>query len=84
MANHPRIFLPILFFLVGTVTYAVRAYIHFPLVCGSSVSICQIFDPIRVFMVEGKMNDRFDYKGKRKHWRDCQAFGLNVCRVPSL
>ncbi|KAI0807276.1 exonuclease [Fomes fomentarius] len=43
VANHPKIFLPILFFLVGTVTYA-------------------IFDPIRVFMVEGKMNDRFDYK----------------------
>ncbi|RDX48409.1 exonuclease [Lentinus brumalis] len=43
IANHPRVFLPILFFLVGTVTYA-------------------IFDPIRVFMVEGKMNDWFDYK----------------------
>ncbi|KAH9946331.1 RNA12 protein-domain-containing protein [Epithele typhae] len=43
IANHPRIFLPILFFLVGTVTYAV-------------------FDPIRVLMVEGKMNDWFDYK----------------------
>ncbi|RPD65868.1 exonuclease [Lentinus tigrinus ALCF2SS1-7] len=43
IASHPRIFLPVLFFLVGTVTYA-------------------IFDPIRVFMVEGKMNDWFDYK----------------------
>ncbi|KAI0747869.1 exonuclease [Daedaleopsis nitida] len=43
IANHPRIFLPVLFFLIGTVTYA-------------------IFDPIRVFMVEGKMNDWFDYK----------------------
>ncbi|KAI0721515.1 exonuclease [Cerioporus squamosus] len=43
IANHPKIFLPVLFFLVGTVTYA-------------------IFDPIRVFMVEGKMNDWFDYK----------------------
>ncbi|KAI1790774.1 exonuclease [Ganoderma leucocontextum] len=43
MANHPRIFLPVLFFLLGTVTYA-------------------IFDPIRVVMVEGKVNDWFDYK----------------------
>ncbi|KAI0362726.1 exonuclease [Trametes cingulata] len=43
VTNHPRIFLPILFFLLGTVTYA-------------------IFDPIRVLMVEGKMEDWFDYK----------------------
>ncbi|KAM5539125.1 hypothetical protein V8D89_007348 [Ganoderma adspersum] len=43
IASHPRIFLPVLFFLLGTVTYA-------------------IFDPIRVVMVEGKVNDWFDYK----------------------
>ncbi|TCD65369.1 mitochondrial escape protein 2 [Steccherinum ochraceum] len=43
VASHPRVFLPILFFLLGTLTYT-------------------IFDPVRVFMVEGKMNDWFDYR----------------------
>ena len=27
------------------------------------ITLSQIFDPIRVLMVEGKMNDWFDYKG---------------------
>ncbi|KAH9857835.1 RNA12 protein-domain-containing protein [Lenzites betulinus] len=43
VTSHPKLFLPVLFFLIGTVTYA-------------------IFDPIRVLMVEGKMEDWFDYK----------------------
>ncbi|KAI0637238.1 exonuclease [Trametes polyzona] len=43
VASHPKLFLPVLFFLIGTVTYTV-------------------FDPIRVLMVEGKMEDWFDYK----------------------
>ncbi|PIL23760.1 hypothetical protein GSI_13510 [Ganoderma sinense ZZ0214-1] len=48
ITSHPRIFLPVLFFLLGTVTYAV-------------------FDPIRVVMVEGKINDWFDYKQFRAY-----------------
>ncbi|KAH8102922.1 RNA12 protein-domain-containing protein [Cristinia sonorae] len=43
VASHPKIFLPILFFLIGTLTYT-------------------IFDPVRIFMVEGKLNDWFDYR----------------------
>ncbi|KAI9067059.1 hypothetical protein FKP32DRAFT_1664487 [Trametes sanguinea] len=43
VTSHPRLFLPVLLFLLGTVTYT-------------------IFDPIRVLMVEGKMEDWFDYK----------------------
>ncbi|EIW60623.1 uncharacterized protein TRAVEDRAFT_57812 [Trametes versicolor FP-101664 SS1] len=43
IAGHPKLFLPVLFFLIGTVTYT-------------------IFDPIRVVMVEGKMEDWFDFK----------------------
>ncbi|KAL0577896.1 mitochondrial escape protein 2 [Marasmius crinis-equi] len=40
MTKHPKIVLPIVVFLLGTLTYT-------------------IFDPIRAFMVEGKMLDRF-------------------------
>ncbi|KAI0797741.1 exonuclease [Abortiporus biennis] len=43
ITSHPKIFLPVLFFLIGTLTYTV-------------------FDPIRIFMVEGKVNDWFDYR----------------------
>ncbi|KAK7693180.1 hypothetical protein QCA50_002746 [Cerrena zonata] len=43
ITSHPRIFLPVLFFILGTFTYT-------------------IFDPIRVFMVEGKMQDWFDIR----------------------
>ncbi|KAJ3533719.1 hypothetical protein NM688_g7243 [Phlebia brevispora] len=46
ISNHPRIFLPILFFLIGSLTYTV-------------------FDPVRVFMVEGKLNDWFDHRQYR-------------------
>ncbi|KAI0340659.1 hypothetical protein BDW22DRAFT_1360083 [Trametopsis cervina] len=41
--SHPKISMPVLIFLLGSLTYA-------------------IFDPIRVFMVEGKLDDRFDYR----------------------
>ncbi|KAI0818814.1 exonuclease [Irpex lacteus] len=41
--SHPRIFLPVLIFLLGSLTYTV-------------------FDPIRVFMVEGKLEDWFDFR----------------------
>ncbi|KAI0079001.1 hypothetical protein K474DRAFT_1592893 [Panus rudis PR-1116 ss-1] len=44
--NHPKIFLPVFLFLLGTLTYT-------------------IFDPVRIFMVEGKMNDWFDYRQYR-------------------
>ncbi|EKM55740.1 uncharacterized protein PHACADRAFT_195790 [Phanerochaete carnosa HHB-10118-sp] len=43
ISNHPKIFLPIFIFLLGSLTYT-------------------IFDPVRVFMVEGKLNDWFDLK----------------------
>ncbi|PCH38691.1 hypothetical protein WOLCODRAFT_131000 [Wolfiporia cocos MD-104 SS10] len=43
MASHPRIFLPVLFFFLGTLTYT-------------------IFDPIRVFMVEGKVEGWFNVR----------------------
>ncbi|KAI0670636.1 RNA12 protein-domain-containing protein [Trametes maxima] len=43
ITSHPKIFLPVLFFLLGTLTYT-------------------IFDPIRVLMVEGKMENWFDLK----------------------
>lgn len=43
IASHPKIFGPVFFFLIGTITYT-------------------IFDPVRVFMVEGKLNDWFDYR----------------------
>ncbi|GBE82399.1 RNA12 protein-domain-containing protein [Sparassis latifolia] len=43
VASHPRIFLPVLFFLIGTLTYT-------------------IFDPLRVLMVEGKMQDWFNFE----------------------
>ncbi|THV08025.1 hypothetical protein K435DRAFT_825312 [Dendrothele bispora CBS 962.96] len=41
VSSHPRVVLPVLFFLLGTLTYIV-------------------FDPIRIFMVQGKMLDWFD------------------------
>ncbi|GJE86794.1 exonuclease [Phanerochaete sordida] len=43
VSSHPKIFLPIFIFLIGSLTYT-------------------IFDPVRVFMVEGKLNDWFDLK----------------------
>ncbi|CCM03851.1 uncharacterized protein FIBRA_06000 [Fibroporia radiculosa] len=43
IASHPRIFLPVLFFLLGTLTYT-------------------IFDPVRVFMVEGKLEGWFNIR----------------------
>ncbi|OSX64663.1 hypothetical protein POSPLADRAFT_1044153 [Postia placenta MAD-698-R-SB12] len=43
MASHPRIFLPVLVFLLGTITYT-------------------IFDPVRVFMVEGKIEGWFNIR----------------------
>ncbi|KAI0085448.1 exonuclease [Irpex rosettiformis] len=43
VSSHPKIFLPVFIFLLGTLTYTV-------------------FDPIRVFMVEGKLEDWFDFR----------------------
>lgn len=43
ISGHPRLVLPVLFFLIGTITYT-------------------IFDPIRVFSVEAKMLELFDYR----------------------
>ncbi|KAI0698509.1 RNA12 protein-domain-containing protein [Cytidiella melzeri] len=43
ISSHPKIFLPVFIFLLGSLTYT-------------------IFDPIRVFMVEGKMEDWFDFR----------------------
>ncbi|EJF62443.1 exonuclease [Dichomitus squalens LYAD-421 SS1] len=63
IASHPRIFLPVLFFLLGTVTYA-------------------IFDPIRVFMVEGKVNDWFDYR-QYKVYQWLRANTLDYLSSPS-
>ncbi|OBZ75791.1 Mitochondrial escape protein 2 [Grifola frondosa] len=56
ITSHPRIFLPVLLFLLGTLTYT-------------------IFDPIRIFMVEGKMQDWFDYREFRIYkWLRTNAF----------
>ena len=52
-----------LFFLLGTVTYAVRS-MHVLPSPKRSLTMVQVFDPIRVVMVEGKINDWFDYKRK--------------------
>ncbi|KIP10314.1 hypothetical protein PHLGIDRAFT_28547 [Phlebiopsis gigantea 11061_1 CR5-6] len=46
ISGHPKIFLPVFIFLLGSLTYT-------------------IFDPVRVFMVEGKINDFFDIKEYR-------------------
>ncbi|KDQ60596.1 hypothetical protein JAAARDRAFT_67035 [Jaapia argillacea MUCL 33604] len=43
IASHPRFVLPVIVFLLGTLTYT-------------------IFDPVRAFMVEGKVMDWFDYR----------------------
>ncbi|KAI5124079.1 hypothetical protein M0805_003906 [Coniferiporia weirii] len=43
MAGHPKLVIPVLVFLIGSITYTV-------------------FDPIRVFAVEGKILDWFDYR----------------------
>ncbi|THG98922.1 hypothetical protein EW026_g3341 [Hermanssonia centrifuga] len=43
ISGHPKIFLPIFVFLLGSLTYT-------------------IFDPMREFMVEGKLNDWFDHR----------------------
>ncbi|KAF7800270.1 hypothetical protein EIP86_011517 [Pleurotus ostreatoroseus] len=48
ISNHPKIFLPVLFFIIGSLTYT-------------------IFDPIRVFMVEGKINDWFDHRHLKEY-----------------
>ena len=53
----PRIILP------SGYCYICRAC-AFSLVLDSFLKAVQIFDPIRVFMVEGKVNDWFDYKRK--------------------
>lgn len=45
----------------------------------------QIFDPIRVFMVEGKMNDWFDYKGESREGHTPSHFTDKLpCRVHHL
>ncbi|THH15607.1 hypothetical protein EW146_g4901 [Bondarzewia mesenterica] len=43
ITSHPKIFVPVLVFLLGTLTYT-------------------IFDPIRAFMVNAKIQDWFDYR----------------------
>ncbi|KAJ8482266.1 hypothetical protein ONZ51_g5474 [Trametes cubensis] len=69
VTSHPKLFLPVLFFLIGTVTYT-------------------IFDPIRVLMVEGKMEDWFDYrqsavyKWLRKNTFDRFSFASTDSDVP--
>ncbi len=44
LSSHPRIVLPVLLTLLGTLTYT-------------------IFDPIRALMIQGKVEDWFDFRG---------------------
>lgn len=59
MSSHPKIMLPILVFLLGSLTYTVRSSARYP---RAALKHKQIFDPIRSMMVEGKMLNWFDYK----------------------
>jgi hypothetical protein len=60
LTSHPRIVLPILFFLLGTLTYTVStAWLQSPPI----TYYVQVFDPIRALSIEGKMLNWFDYRG---------------------
>lgn len=62
IGSHPRIFLPVLFFLLGTLTYTVRARSVCLLNRPSELTVVKIFDPIRVLFVEGTLEGWFDIK----------------------
>ncbi|KAF9532412.1 RNA12 protein-domain-containing protein [Crepidotus variabilis] len=59
LSSHPKIVLPVIFFLLGTLTYTVRKTRSSLFII---LTILQIFDPIRSLMVEAKMLDWFDYR----------------------
>ncbi|KAF9452822.1 hypothetical protein P691DRAFT_771933 [Macrolepiota fuliginosa MF-IS2] len=67
MGSHPRIMLPLIVFLLGSLTYT-------------------IFDPIRSFMVQGKLDDWFDYqKYKLYQWLQRNALDhLTLDTSPTL
>lgn len=58
-SSHPKITLPLLVFLLGSLTYTVSQFLLFRI---SSTHRFQIFDPIRSFMVQGKVEGWFDYR----------------------
>jgi hypothetical protein len=63
LSGHPKIVLPVIVFLLGTLTYTVRFGSAYATATKFDLML-QIFDPIRSFMVQGKMEDWFDYRGK--------------------
>lgn len=83
IGKHPRVFLPIFIFLLGSLTYTVRLKSRFwearPVdPCGwrrggsvdiakSLTNVLQIFDPIRSLMVQAKMQDWFSVRSTRAH-----------------
>lgn len=62
ITSHPRIFLPVLFFLLGTLTYTVSASYIGLLGHAGVLTGLKIFDPIRVLFVEGTLEGWFDIK----------------------
>jgi hypothetical protein len=61
LSSHPKIVLPVIVFLLGTLTYTVHR-VQFFRVQGL-IHVTQIFDPIRALMVEGKILNWFDIRG---------------------
>src|SRR6266404_63326 len=60
IAKHPRIVIPVIVFFLGTLTYTVRGI---PFFNNLNSDVGQIFDPVRVLMVEGKILEWFNYRG---------------------
>ena len=61
LTSHPRLVIPVVVFLIGSITYTVTC--NFNIVISAAHNTCiQIFDPIRVFVVEGRLLDWFDYR----------------------
>lgn len=59
-SNHPKLVAPVLVFLVGAITYT-ASLVQKAFCIRLSVSF-QIFDPLRILCVEGKLLDWFDYR----------------------
>lgn len=74
VAKHPRIVIPVIVFLLGTLTYTVRG-ISWQMF--SLPTFAQIFDPVRALMVEGKVLDWFSYRGSFRHL-NCSCIQLNL------
>jgi hypothetical protein len=62
LTSHPRIVLPILAFLIGTITYTVSPTLSSHLIW-HLILLKKVFDPIRELSIQGKVMNWFDYRG---------------------